>query len=284
MLRAHRFSKIEDALARQPFLEVKALARQLHVSDATVRRDLEELHRTGRLQRTRGGAISSHGHATLSSKRRSQSPNGSVPSLTDAAGSPLDTLDHVTSFSQRAELRATSKARIGEAAAALIEDGQNVLLAGGTTCYAAAKHLRQRRVSVVTNSLPAAALLGETLGVDVLVTGGMVYPKHDILIGPHLKQTLDHVRAGDWLLIGAGGADAEGFYDSNHWEVEGQRELMVRANRVALLLDAAKFQRRDMVFVADWTKIDVLVTDATPPAEIEAALQQANVQIIVAQA
>lgn len=280
MLRAHRFRKIEEALSTQPYLEVKALAQLLHVSDATIRRDLEELHRTGRAQRTRGGVI---GQGESAAPYENGASNGFVPEFVPAAGAqPIDSLDHVTSFSQRAGLGAASKARIGEAAAGLIEDGQNVLLAGGTTCYAAARHLRQRRVSVVTNSLPAASLLGETLGVDVIVTGGMVYPKHDILIGPQLKQTLDQVRSGDWLLLGAGGADVEGFYDSNHWEVEAQRELMSRANRVALLLDAAKFQRRDMVFVSEWNEIDVLVTDAAPPAEISASLVQAGVEVIVA--
>lgn len=280
MLRAHRFRKIEEALATQPYLEVKALSQLLHVSDATVRRDLEELHRTGRAQRTRGGAI---GQGESVSPYENGAPNGFVPEFVPAVTpQPLDSLDPVTSFTQRAGLGAAAKARIGEAAAGLVDAGQNILLAGGTTCYAAARHLRQRRVSVVTNSLPAASLLGETLGVDVIVTGGMVYPKHDILIGPQLKQTLDQVRSGDWLFLGAGGADAGGFYDSNHWEVEAQRELMARANRVALLLDAAKFQRRDMVFVSAWNELDVLVTDAAPPPEIGAALAQAGVEVIVA--
>jgi len=271
MLREHRFHKIEDALTQKPFLEVKALARLLRVSDATVRRDLEALHQAGRLARTRGGAM----------VRKTEAPaaNGSTPPATPDAA---DTLDHVASFAQRSNFHAEAKARIGKAAAKLIGDGQSILIAGGTTCYAAARVLRSRRVSVVTNSLPAAALLGETLGVDVLVTGGMVYPKHDILIGPQLKQTLDSVRAADWLLLGAGGADEEGFYDSNHWEVEAQRELMARANRVALLLNAAKFERRDMVFVANWKEIDVLVTDAPPSKAIATALEKADVQIIMA--
>lgn len=277
MLRAHRFRKIEDALARQPFMEVRDLARILHVSDATVRRDLETLHRAGRIERTRGGAMNRESAIAAAGMPAGEPAfHGKAPAF-----DPSDTLEHVASFEQRARLRAHEKAAIGEAAAQLVEDGQSVLIAGGTTCYAAARHLRYRRVSVVTNSLPAAALLGETLGVDVLVTGGMVYPKHDILIGPQLTQTLTNIHAADWLFFGAGGADAEGFYDSNHWEVEAQHELMARANKVALLLDAAKFNRRDFVQVARWDQVDILVTDAAPPAELAAALETANVQVIV---
>lgn len=284
MLREHRFRQIEEALLQQPFLEVRDLADSLRVSEATVRRDLEALHVAGRIERTRGGAMSRE-TGEIAEKNK-DGTTASTRAAKDAKAAPQDvreeSLTHVSSFTQRMHLGASAKSRIGAAAANLIKDGQSIMLAGGTTTYAAAHFLRGRRVSVVTNSLPAAGLLGETLGVDVLVTGGMVYPKHDILIGPQLKQTLESVHAADWLLLGAGGASADGFFDSNHWEVEAQRELMARAERVALLIDAAKFERLDMVFVAKWEEIQVLVTDAPPPKAVKAALQKAGVKLIVA--
>ena len=269
MLREHRWQKIEQELGRQPFLEIRDLAKLLEVSDATVRRDLEQLDKYGRLKRTRGGA-------TISS-------NGSAPESDETLDKSTLTmeLEHVATFSQRANMHAAAKEKIGRAVNELVQDRQNLLIAGGSTPYAAAKYLRHRRISVATNSLPTAALLGETLGVDVLVTGGMVYPKHDILIGPQLKQTLQSVRAADWLLLGCSGADAEGFYDSNHLEVEAQKELMARANHVVLLIDSSKFARRDMILVAPWNEIDVLVTEAQPPRELAAALKKAKVKVIV---
>lgn len=276
MLREHRLRKIEDALARQPFLEVKTLAKQLRVSDATVRRDLEALHNDGRLQRTRGGAVP---HNTRQRKTAATSPALSQPSLKNSA-------DVAVPFAQRETLHADAKERIGAAAASLVHDGQSILLAGGTTCLAAARHLRNHNVSVVTNSLPAAVLLGGTLGVDVTVTGGMVYSRRDLLIGPHVAQTLAHIHTADLLFLGCSGADSEGFFDSNHWEVEAQRELMARAHKTVLLLDASKFNRRDMVFVAPWREVDILVTD-TPPEqsggeELVLALREAEVEVIVA--
>ena len=268
MLREHRWQKIEAALGTKPFLEIRDLAKLLRVSDATVRRDLESLEEGGRLRRTRGGA-------TQSTPSEGSAPTKGSTSFSD------ESLEHVATFSTRAKTNSKAKEKIGQIAASLIKDGQNILIAGGSTPYAAAGNLRHRRVSVATNSLPTAALLGETLGVDVLVTGGMVYPKHDILIGPQLKQTLQSVRAADWLLMGASGADAEGFFDSNHLEVEAQRELMARANRVALLMDATKFKRRDMILVAAWNEIDVLVTNETPPKELQAALKRAKVRVMI---
>jgi DeoR/GlpR family transcriptional regulator of sugar metabolism len=270
MLREHRWQKIEHALAGQPFLEIRDLAKLLEVSDATVRRDIESLHQVGRVKRTRGGV-------TLQDETKS-APRAEAGSTPGTSGD--DSLERVASFAARAKTNAKAKEKIGALAASLIKDGQSLLIAGGSTPYSAAKNLRFRHVSVVTNSLPTATLLGETLGVDVLVTGGMVYPKHDILIGPQLKQTLENVRAADWLLMGASGASAEGFFDSNHLEVEAQHELMARAKHVALLLDATKFKRRDMIFVADWNKIDVLVTDAPPPKELQAVLKKAKVRVL----
>jgi DeoR/GlpR family transcriptional regulator of sugar metabolism len=276
MLREHRLRKIEDALARQPFLEVKTLAQQLRVSDATVRRDLEALHRDGRLKRTRGGAMPH-------SVRERRSTVSSLPLSTPTIN---DSTDPAVPFAQRKTINASAKERIGAAAAKLARDGQSILLAGGTTCLAAARHLRNHHVSVVTNSLPAAVLLGGTLGVDVTVTGGMVYSRRDLLIGPHVAQTLAHIHSADLLFLGCSGANAEGLFDSNHWEVEAQRELMARANKVVLLLDAAKFDRRDMVFVAPWREVDILITDAPPEQsggdELTAALREAEVEVIVA--
>lgn len=263
MLREHRWLKIEEALGEQPFLEIRDLAKVLGVSDATVRRDLESLHNEGRLKRTRGGA-------TLTEQSQTETTTES-----DVA------LENVPTFSLRTQLNAEAKEKIGRAAASLIENGDNILIAGGSTPYAAARYLRHRRVSVVTNSLPTAALLGETLGVDVLVTGGLVYPRHNILIGPQLKQTLQGVRAADWLFIGGSGATSEGFFDSNYLEVEAQRELMARANRVALLLDSTKFEKRDMILVAAWDEIDVLVTDTQPPKEWQDVLKRAGVRIVL---
>lgn len=273
MLREHRLRKIEDALVRQPFLEVKTLARQLRVSDATVRRDLAALHDAGRLKRTRGGALP-------------QSERDAPEVSSNSTVTPLELQnDSAKPFAQRATIHNEAKDRIGALAATLVRDGQSVLIAGGTTCLALARHLANRHISVVTNSLPAATLLAGTLGTDVLVTGGMVYSRRDLLIGPQVAQTLSQIHAADVLFLGGSGADAEGFFDSNHLEVEAQRELMARANRVVLLMDSSKLKRRDMVMVAPWQKVDILVTDRAPEqvgdSELIAALQEAGTTVLV---
>jgi DeoR family ulaG and ulaABCDEF operon transcriptional repressor len=270
MLREHRWQKIEEALQERPFWEIHELAKLLLVSDATVRRDLLELDENGKLQRTRGGAM------PLSANGNGRAHSNAKSTFAD------ESLENVTSFAQRAKLNAPLKQQIGKAAAALVQDGQTVLLAGGTTCFAAASYLRLRRVSVVTNSLPAASHLGETLGVDIQVTGGLVYPKHDILIGPQLKQSLQQVQTADWLFLSGSGCDADGFYDANHLEIEAQRELMQRATRVALLIDSTKIAKRDLLLVANWNDVNMLITDEEPPADLRRILNKNQVKLIVA--
>jgi len=270
MLREHRWQKIEEALQERPFWEIHELAKLLRVSDATVRRDLLELDENGKLQRTRGGAMP-------------LSANGKADNNGDKSTFAAESLEHVASFAQRAKLNANLKQQIGKAAADLVQDGQTILLAGGTTCFAAAGFLRQRRVSVVTNSLPAASHLGETLGVDVQVTGGLVYPKHDILIGPQLKQSLQQVQTADWLFLSGSGCDADGFYDANHLEIEAQRELMQRASRVALLLDSTKIARRDLLLVSGWDDVDMIITNNEPPAALRRVLNKNKVKLIIAE-
>jgi DeoR/GlpR family transcriptional regulator of sugar metabolism len=272
MLREHRWQKIEDALQERPFWEIHELAKLLRVSDATVRRDLLELDENGKLQRTRGGAMPLAANDTENTRN-----NGSSKSTFAD-----ESLENVTSFAQRAKLNAAQKQQIGKAASALVQDGQTVMLAGGTTCFAAGSYLRHRRVSVVTNSLPAASHLGEKLGVDVLVTGGLVYPKHDILIGPQLKQSLQQVQTADWLFLSGSGCDADGFYDANHLEIEAQRELMQRASRVALLLDSTKIARRDLLLVSGWDEVDMIITNDEPPADLRRVLNKNNVKLVVA--
>ena len=271
MLREHRWQKIEEALQERPFWEIHELAKLLRVSDATVRRDLLELDENGKLQRTRGGAMPLSANDIENSRSNGNAKSAFVD----------ESLENVTSFAQRAKLNAAQKQQIGKAASALVQDGQTVMLAGGTTCFAAASYLRHRRVSVVTNSLPAASHLGEKLGVDVLVTGGLVYPKHDILIGPQLKQSLQQVQTADWLFLSGSGCDADGFYDANHLEIEAQRELMKRATRVALLMDSTKIARRDLLLVSSWSDVNMIITDDEPPAALRRVLRDYKVKLIV---
>ena len=134
-MRSARQTQIEQLLRDKGECSVEILARQLAVSDMTIRRDLERLAEQGRIVRTRGGAA------------------------------PAEHVLFEFQFLQRARQNHHQKQAIGATAAALIEDGQSVLLDSGTTTLAVARHLVNRRgLVVITTSLPIAAMLQPASG------------------------------------------------------------------------------------------------------------------------
>src|SRR5262249_22674111 len=142
MLAETRRRSLLDLIARRGFATLDELARALAVSESTIRRDLEALDQSGAIKRTHGGA----GYPV--------EPRG-MPALGDPARA------------QAAEKRA-----IGQATAQLVQDGETVLLDGGTTTWEVARALAGRPVQVVTNSLPIAHLVAASKETELILIGG----------------------------------------------------------------------------------------------------------------
>jgi DeoR family fructose operon transcriptional repressor len=164
MLAETRRRVLLDLLARQGFATLDELVKAVGVSESTVRRDLEALDLSGAVKRTHGGAV-------YSGEVRA------MPALEDRA------------FSAAAE-----KAMIGRAAAGLIEEGDSVLLDGGTTTLELARALLGRSLQVVTNSLPIAQLLAASQSIDLILIGGYVYPRTGVALGPLAIATMQRDR------------------------------------------------------------------------------------------
>src|SRR6516225_3028019 len=189
MLPENRRRRLLEMITRQGYATLDELVRGLAVSESTVRRDLEALDVAGSIKRTHGGAICA----------------GEVRSM--------------PAFDDRTGTAAGEKRAIGLAAAALIEDGDTVLLDGGTTTLEVARALVGRRVHVVTNSLPIAQLLAPHKDTDLILIGGFVYPRTGVALGPIAIRCLEEIRVHT-LFMGAGGIVADGIYNSNLLLVE----------------------------------------------------------------
>src|SRR5215470_9073872 len=163
--------RLRELFAHQEFLSAEELCRELSVSDSTIRRDLIELEQQKVLRRVHGGAIS------------------------------LVTRDEAVDFRRLSVSNPDEKERIGKAAADRIADGQTVMLAGGSTTLAVARHLLNRNVQVITNSLSIAQVFFDSKQVEVILTGGYLYPRTGVLLGPLCEEFLDRVQA-DTLVIG----------------------------------------------------------------------------------
>ncbi len=251
MLAETRRRLLLDLIARQGFATLDELVKALGVSESTVRRDLESLDAAGSVKRTHGGAV-------FSGEVRS------MPALEDRI------------LSATAEKRA-----IGRATAALLEDGDSVLLDGGTTTHEVARALVGRPMQVVTNSLPIAQLLASSKETDLILIGGYVYPKTGVALGPLSIATMQGIRVRK-AILGAGGIVAEGIYNSNLLLVETERQMMSCGQEVVIVADHTKFGRLALARLCGLDAIQHLVVDPGLPDAFRPTLESAGVAIHLA--
>jgi DeoR/GlpR family transcriptional regulator of sugar metabolism len=175
------------------------------------------------------------------------------------------------------------RARIGAAAAALVEPGAVLMVdAGSTTArFVSALALRGVPATLLTNSLPAVSIAGEAPSLRVLVAPGEFYAVERALYGAETQAFLRRFSA-DVALIGASGLTVEGLTDAESRAAWVKRAMLERAPRRMLLLDSGKFGRGYLERVAELSALTDLVTDAAPPPPLAVALERAGVAVHIA--
>lgn len=224
------------------FLPVAEICRRLGVSAATARRDLAAVAAAGGITRTRGGALADYNAA-------------------------------FASLGERATRARNAKGRIAAAAVRQLPRKGTVFLDAGTTVQALARQLLRRRdfqgLTIVTNSLPVATMLGGAPSLELHVLGGTFLHRQAVLFGDDTVQALARWRF-QAAFLGGEGLDAFGISNSHGEIATFQRAVMRRASAVWFLLDTTKLGRATPHRVANWKGPAGLVTDATP-AELAAA-------------
>lgn len=240
---------------------VQVLADRLQVSKETIRRDLDLLESQGSLQRVHGGAV----------------PAGSV---SRAETSLHDRLGHHTA----------QKQRIAEAAMRFLPpaDGGSMIFDAGTTTEALAdllaveSSLDGHHRYLITNAVPIAQKLSAASGVQVEILGGSIRGVTGAAVGPDTVSALQSRRA-DVVFIGANGVDAAfGLSTPDSSEAAVKSAHICAARHRVLLADSSKLGQTTLVQFAALNDVDVLITDAEPAAELAAALEEAEVQVVVA--
>jgi DeoR family transcriptional regulator of aga operon len=256
--RYERWNALIELVAAGGHLSVTDAARSLGVSEATIRRDLDQLAEQRMLTRTRGGAIGSSQMAY------------DLPLLYKSARN------------------APGKALIGQAAAALITPHSTVALNGGTTTLEVARALLDRAdlhetgLTVVTNALSIASELAVRPQVKLVVAGGVARPESGELIGPLATYVLDDLTF-DWAILGVDGLDAIAGATAHHeGEASINRLMSERAQRVAIVADSSKLGRRAFARVCGIDKIAVVVTDAAASAPEVTALADKGIRVVTA--
>ncbi|HEY5158356.1 MAG TPA: DeoR/GlpR family DNA-binding transcription regulator [Anaerolineales bacterium] len=245
--------QILQLVERQQRISVADICVTFDVSKATARRDLEALAGEGKIQRVHGGAIV----------------------LTQA--SPEQPL------LQRQGEQADEKIRIGQAAAALVQEGETVFLGSGTTVLEAARTLRGRRnLTVLTNSLPVVNALAEAEGITVICLGGMLRDSELSFIGHITEQALAEVRA-DKVFIGTRAISLEhGLTHEYLPETMTDRAILKAGKEIIVLADHTKFGRAATVLLAPLERIHTIVTDEQASRDFIDAVQRKGIRVVTA--
>ncbi|GMU21141.1 MAG: DeoR family transcriptional regulator [Phycisphaerae bacterium] len=246
-----RRQQLADSLARRGYADLSVLMAELGVSESTVRRDLSQLEEDGLVRRTHGGAV--------------------------YVGDRFGALN----YDARESAAVAEKEAIGRAAAGLIQDGETILLDGGTTTFQVARNLLTRSLQVVTNSLPIANVLSSAPGIELVFVGGFVYPRTGVALGPFAVQTLSALHVNK-AIMGIAGVTEEALYNANVLMVETEMQMMRSADEIIVVADHSKFGRRGLARLGGWDQIDQVVSDEELEARWQQVVRDAGAELILA--
>jgi DeoR family transcriptional regulator of aga operon len=256
-----RWNTLLELLTETGRISVEDAADRLNVSQATIRRDFDQLAQQQMITRTRGGAV-------------------------------VNGVSYDLPLRYKTAKHSAEKQRIGAAAAALVSPGMVVGLNGGTTTTEVARALAVRpdlnsnvegpQLTVVTNALNIANELLVRSRMKIVVAGGVVRPQSFELVGPLGGALLREVTL-DIALLGVDALDVSLGAAAHHEGEAAMNSLMVaRAKRVVIITDASKLGGHAFARICPLDRIDTLVTDASAEPEKVAQFEAAGVRVIVA--
>lgn len=229
--------------------DVRELADLLQTSEMTVRRDLIQLAASGLLYRTRGGAMK-------------------VSLATDAHR-----------FANKMAVNAERKDYICQLAAQEIQEGDVVFMDCGSTVFRLCQFIRNKRITVVTNSLPVVAELIPS-DVSVNLVGGEVDKERQAVHGLIAEEHMARYRANR-AFLGVDSISLQNGLSANSEKEASTTTTMARqSEKVYLLCDSSKLETDKYLYFAPLSLFDVLITDREAKPELVAAYRQAGVTLI----
>lgn len=242
-----RQARLLELITENGRMEVSRLAELLGVSQVTIRKDLAALEEKGILRRE-------HGYALLYSGE---------------------------DINSRLAYHYESKRRIAQAAAAMVADGETVMIESGSCCALLAEELAcaRRDVTIVTNSAFIAGYVRRRPGAKIVLLGGDFQNEAQVMVGPMTRQCAENYFV-DKLFVGADGyIEPYGFTGSDLQRAEAVRAMARQATHVIVLTESQKFRQKGTVALLPAEKIAMVVTDDAIPDTAAESLQSRSVKI-----
>jgi DeoR/GlpR family transcriptional regulator of sugar metabolism len=252
-LAEQRRRKILDVLEQEGQITVRDLVEKFSISAVTARGDLDALCSSG-------AAVRSHG--------------GAVRQLEASRDYPLRL---------KATLHRAEKARIGRAAAELIQPNEVIILDSGTTTAEIARQIKARNiqsVTVITNAMNIVSELVDAPGVTVIGLGGLLRPVSLSFVGPQAEAMLKDLHA-DRLFLAVDGFDLEnGATTPDVLEAQLNGLMMQAAKETTVVADSSKLGRRSVSRIGSIERVHRLITDTKAPDEFVQTLRNGGIEVI----
>ncbi len=237
MTKHERLNEILDYLENHKELSVGEACIIFNSSAATIRRDFIYLLKKNKAQKIWGGITKTK----------------LIPSI-----------ESMSFVEERKVRNIESKSSIAEYAASLVQDGDVIILDGGTTILQMIPFLKNKKIKIITNSLLIANRIDEiTEGFEfeLFVTGGFVYPRSGMLVGSQVSNSINDFNS-KWFIMSVGGISKEGLFNSNALIVDTEKDMIKRSEKFIVLADHTKIGKRDSVKLCNLETPDLIITDA----------------------
>ena len=245
-----RQERIIELIQRDGHVRVLDLSKLLNVSEITIRRDLAMLEKKNLLERTHGGAISTH------------------------------RIYKEVNYNSRSDLELESKDSIGKLAAELINNGDTVFINGGSTTYHVFRYIKSENVKIITTN-PGSIGQIERPDIELILAGGLYHPQSNSFYGGFTNEILNQVNANKTIIGVHGISCLYGLTTPMQYAAETTR-LMIDRTRgdVIVVADHSKIGLVSDYVTCPTSRINTLITDRFPDEEYRKDFEELGIKVI----
>lgn len=249
MIKRHQF--ILEELKKDGFVKVKELSDKLGVSEVTIRKDLKRLEDRKMLYRNHGSASS------------------------------LSSIISDKHIDVKEKMFAEEKSLIAKSASKLLDPGDKIIIASGTTLFAFANEINTHtdNLTVITSSVKVSLALCYNPNIEIIQLGGIIRKNSVSVIGYYAENILGSLSCNK-LFIGVDGIDLDyGLTTSDMNEARINQQMIDAAQEVIVLTDSSKFGKRGFCKICDINRVDRIITDSNAPTHIVEMIREKEIEV-----
>lgn len=250
MLPIARRNKIKEIITEKKSVIVSELAKSFKVTEETIRKDLQQLEEEGFLTRTYGGAYISDG------------------------------VENDVDINLREHIQVEGKQRIAEMCLNYINNGDSIFLDASTTSLYIASILKEKRLTVTTNSIKIMNLLADNPNIKLIIIGGRIEHPSMSALGRNAEWNMNNYFFDAAFISCRAISMTHGITDSNEQQAEIRKIAIEHSNHTYLVADYTKFDRTAFTKICDFSSIDTLIVDKPLSAEWHGFLKNYDTNLV----